>query len=59
MTYTILMFFLPVICFGLGVAFLVWGLRIHEQRIIAFGICLFIASASTALITFFALNTLA
>ncbi len=58
MTYTIPMFFLPAICFVLGVFFVVFGQRHHEGKIVAFGFVLFVAALGTGLITFFALNTL-
>ncbi len=52
------MYFLPAICFVLGVGFFVMGRKHHEQRMTAFAICLFLASFGTGLILFLVANTL-
>ena len=58
LTYTVSMFFLPAICLGLGVFFIVMGRHHHSQPMSGLGVCLIIGAVGTGLITFFALNTL-
>lgn len=59
MTYTICMFFLPAICFVLGISFLLFARQHHyEKHIVGLAVSLLFGALGTGIITFFALHAL-